>query len=87
MNLPYKELNRWPVWEVDGFQPDGSFVWDYNVEIRTSDGKQVDEMTEQEEDAFEADEDYDQLLGERSIRMQWHPDGVTEVLSKTDKEC
>ncbi len=85
MNLPYTELDRWPVWEVDGFQPDGSFVWQYDVEVRTSDGKRIDEMTEEEEDAFEADENYDKLLGERTIRMKWHPDGHTEVLSEVDK--
>ncbi|MEO1525558.1 MAG: hypothetical protein AAFX06_08975 [Planctomycetota bacterium] len=86
MCLPYKELGRWPVWDVEGFQADGSFVWRFDVEVRTSDGKRVDEMSDEEQEAFEADEEYDKLLGERSIRMKWHPNGHIEELPTTDKK-
>lgn len=80
MQLPYRELGRWPVEDVSGFLEDGSFAWSFTVEIRTSDGKRTDRMTEDEQDAFEADDDYDTLLGERTIHMKWYPDGrVSEV--------
>ncbi|QDT67019.1 hypothetical protein [Calycomorphotria hydatis] len=86
MEPPYQELMRWPVWDVEGFQPDGSFIWSFNTEFRRSDGKRVDQMTEEEVDAFEADENYNELIGDVSVRMRWNPDGTTEVLSETIKE-
>ncbi len=80
MSLPYSEINRWPVEKVHGFEPDGSLVWEYLAEIRTTDGKRVDEMSEEEEEEFESDENYSELLGEVTIRMKWHPDGHAEVI-------
>ena len=85
LDLPYREIARWPVNKVEGFQPDGSFIWDYDVEIRSNDGKRTDEMSEEEQEAFEADENYEDLRAERTIRMKWHPDGRDEIIAEVDK--
>lgn len=82
MALPYKEVNRWPVREVAGFQDDGAFTWKYDVEIRTSDGKRVDKMSEEEAEEFEESEEYSKLLGEETIHVRWLPNGDVEEVEK-----
>ena len=36
MQLPYAEIKQWPVFEVKGFQPDGSFQFRYLAKVRNS---------------------------------------------------
>lgn len=82
MALPYQEIKRWPVWRVGGFQPDGSFSFEYVVEVRKSDGKPIADMTEEELEQFEAIDGYEKLCGEKRVRVQWFPYG-----SETESEC
>lgn len=84
MEFPYREIKRWPVWEVHGFLPDGSFMFEYNTEVRISDGKRLDEMTEEELDTFESTEGYEKLCRDIMIRVKWNPDG-TEKTSIIDQ--
>jgi len=78
-DLPYREIKRWPVSEVQGFESDGSFVFEHGVDVRLSDGKPLDEMDEEELDAFEAHADYWKLCGAKRIQVRWHPGGTEEV--------
>lgn len=84
MEFPYREIKRWPVEEVQGFLPDGSFIFDYNAEVRISDGKRLDEMAEEELDMFESTEGYEKMCRDIKIRVKWNPDG-TEKASIIDR--
>ena len=78
LDLPYQELNRWFVNEVQGFQPDGSFWFDYSIEIRLSDGKPVDDFTDKEWDEYELEYHNSKLYGDQKIQVKWSPDGTVE---------
>lgn len=84
LELPYQELNRWPVHETQGFQPDGSFRFDYSIEIRFSDGKPVDDFTDKEWDEYELDYNNSKLYGDQKIQVKWNPDGTVEETPVTD---
>ena len=79
LRLPYHELRRWPVWKVEGFQPDGSFVFEYEEEVRISDNRPVRDLTEEEQDQLDSAPDYKAVAQERTFRVHWFPTG--------DEEC
>ena len=78
--LPYQELNRWLVNEVQGFQPDGSFLFNYAIEIRLSDGKPLGDFTDAEWNEFNLNRSNKELYGRRIIRVKWNSDGTTEEI-------
>lgn len=77
MELPYTELHRWPSGPIegDGFQPDGSLVWTYEATVRKSDGKALDELTDEDTDLLVDDKGHfvEDLLDEVKIRAVWRP--------------
>jgi hypothetical protein len=79
LRLPYRELRRWPVWKVEGFQTDGSFVFEYELEVRTSDNRPVRDLTEEEQEQLDSAPDYKAVARERTFRVRWFPTG--------DEEC
>lgn len=53
-HLPYKELKRvWDIGKVKGWNDDGTFVVEKEVEIRKSDGIPYDELSQEEQDALD----------------------------------
>jgi hypothetical protein len=84
MALPYTELYRAPLWEVHdgGFLPDGSISWSSNVEVRTSDGKPLDDLDKHETEALlDENQHYRmELIGEISTRRIWRPDATVEIV-------
>lgn len=78
LELPYQELKRWPVNEVQGFQPDGSFVFVYTIEIRLSDGKPIDDLTDEEWDEYKLSFNDKNLYGTKTFQVKQNPDGTEE---------
>lgn len=81
MELPYRELRRWPVWEVRGFQSDGSFVFEYPVEVRRSDDKPVSGLSDEEQRQLDEAPRYDDVVREKKYRVTWHPDMREDVVA------
>lgn len=79
LELPYRELRRWPVCKVEGFQPDGSFRFEYAEEVRRSDGRPVRELLAAESDALDAAPCLDDVVRERTVQVRWRPDAEDEV--------
>jgi hypothetical protein len=84
--LPYREIRRWPgafsnagVQTVHGFDEDGRFRFDCYVEYRTTDLKGVDEMSDEEWDAWSDTSAYDQESAEGTLHVVWSPDGTEQV--------
>lgn len=78
LDLPYQELNRWFVNEVQGFQSDGSFLFDYTIEIRLSDGKPIEEFTGDEWLEFNSNRSNKNLYGGKKVQVKWNADGTVE---------
>ena len=78
-DLPYRELRRWPVWEVQGFRDDGSFVFEILEEVRISDGKPVAELPAAEQEALDNAPEYSDVIRERTRRVTWRPDLTVEI--------
>lgn len=79
MRLPYRELGRWPVSRVLGWQSDGSFVFEYALEVRREDDVPLAELDEATRDAIELSSDYRALVRERSFRACWRPSAPLEI--------
>lgn len=77
--LPYPELGRWPIHTVHGWHADGSFVFEYTVEVRRSDDVPLDELSEEERDAVELSASYRELVRERRYRACWRPGQPAEM--------
>lgn len=77
--LPYPELGRWPIETVHGWQADGSFVFEYTLEVRRSDDVPLDELSEEERDAVEQSASYRELVRERRFRACWRTGQPAEV--------
>jgi len=81
--LPYVELHRWSgeLVEVDGFDSDGTPKWTFNREVRLSDSKPCDDLTESEEAGLvDTDGTYrPDTLGVLRYRASWNADQSFEL--------
>lgn len=76
-NLPYKEIRRiGNIGEVKGWNDNGLFVVEQEIEIRKSDGVPYDELTEEEQDALDDGEE------ETSYRIDTLKIGTNELLNR-----
>lgn len=90
--LPYAELYRWSgdLAEVVGFDSHGTLTWTFEREVRLSDGKPYDDLTESENaELLDGNGAYlPGLLGAVSYRASWSADQPFEttvvVLTGTD---
>jgi hypothetical protein len=76
MHLPYLELHRWAgdLATVDGFDEHGVLTWTFDREVRISDGKFYDELTEEEEaELLDADGRHylPGVFGSNTYRARW----------------
>lgn len=77
--LPYRELGRWPIHTVIGWQPDGSFVFEYELEVRSQDDVPLDELSEEDRDAVELSANSRELIRECRFRARWRDGQPTEI--------
>lgn len=75
MKLPLPELERWD--EAEGFESwetEGRLLLSRTIDVRKSDGKPYDDLTDAEQDAMK-NEDFE----EKKLTKLWEPKSLTEV--------
>ncbi len=78
MKLPYPELERWEDMEsFDSWKTTGIVTLSRTEDVRKSDGKSIDLLTEEELDAADLAKDW----GEKKTFKQWEPKCLSEVRS------
>ena len=89
MSLPYKEIKRWPKDEsytqdldkVLGFNPDGSFAFTFEEEVRRLDNKPVRLLTKEEQEILSEAENYNDVIRYRKYKTIWQPDNTEQIIS------
>lgn len=75
MQLPYRQLHRWAgdLAVVEGFDDGGTLSWRFDREVRLSDGKPYDDLSDEEEAALlgDAGKYLPGLLGSQTYRARW----------------
>lgn len=70
LNVPWPELGRWEdVEEMDYWKDDNTIILSRTIELRKSDGKLMDELTDDELDAIK-----DEEIGFKKIITTWTPE-------------
>ncbi|MBI1371498.1 MAG: hypothetical protein GC159_01870 [Phycisphaera sp.] len=85
MALPYPELQRVGpgLWETHGFDDEGAFTADINVDVRRSDGVLLDDLPDEEAEDLQDNHAGD--IEERRLRLRVHRDGRIERMGFVER--